>query len=238
MTRFTHAARRGLAAVGVAGIAAVGFVPAASADEVPDPQYAGPSTLSTVCVGDIPYLSGTVDFGDPFANEDGEWEWRDADGNLRLSGTFTTDDEGKATFNEIWPGASEDPPDWPGWTLVDGEWVVDPTDEGAWTRFPEGVATTVSATVNPTVSASLVYPPATAICAGPPTSTPPPPGETPPVCDDTPGDNVNDDLPVCQELPVTGANVGTAALIGVGLVAVGAGAVALSRRRAGPGSEV
>lgn len=258
LTRLTRGARRGLALAGVAGVVALGTVPTAAAVEEPDPQYANPSGASAVCVGDVPYFDAFVDFGEPFAGEEATWQWLDADGNERLSGTLPLDSEGKAEIFRIWPGASVNPPDWPGWTLVDGEWVQDPTDEGAWTRYPEGVRTTLVASVNPTVSATISYPPASAICANPP-NTPPPPGETPkcddnpgdgvndnlppctpptPVCDETPGDGVNDDLPVCQELPATGANVGTAALVGAGLLAVGAGAVGLSRRRGAHGGEV
>ncbi len=242
--RLVRGARKGLAVAGIAGVMALGVVPAAVAtDEAPDPRYADEPTLRSVCIGDVPYLSGSVDFGEPEAGKQGTWQWLDADGNVRLEGTFTLDSEGKTTFSSIWPGASVDPPDWPGWTLVDGVWVEDPNDEGAWTRYPEGVVTTITATVNPTVSASLTYPPATAVCANPPNDGGggngggDNGGETP-VCDENPGDGVNDDLPVCQELPATGANVGTAALVGAGLLAVGAGAVALSRRRGGQSAEV
>jgi hypothetical protein len=69
----------------------------------------------------------------------------------------------------IWPGASVNPPDWPGWILnEDGIWEEDPTDE----ILREGL--TIDAFFNPSVVGFVEYPPATAACASPenpPTTT-------------------------------------------------------------------
>ena len=67
------------------------------------------------------------------------------------------------TGQVLWPGASADPEDWPGWILnEDGIWVEG--DDGfLWAR--ESVQVTF--TINPSVTVTVTYPPASAICAGP-----------------------------------------------------------------------
>jgi LPXTG-motif cell wall-anchored protein len=66
----------------------------------------------------------------------------------------------------VYPGASASPADWPGWALVDGTWVVDPTDADL------RLGLDVVIQVNPTATGSISYPKATETCAGP--SLPPP----------------------------------------------------------------
>ena len=65
----------------------------------------------------------------------------------------------------VYPGASVDaagnPTDWPGWMFDGDEWVIDPSD--AYLR--DGL--TVVIEVNPTATATVSYPPATAACANP-----------------------------------------------------------------------
>ena len=92
----------------------------------------------------------------------------------------------------LWPGASEVPEDWPGWVLQNGVWVEG--DDGfLWAS--EQV--TVIFTINPTATAVVNYPPASAICAGPQNLNPnlPPPGAI--VFTPSPEDGI---------LPLTGAD--------------------------------
>ncbi|MEU1971683.1 hypothetical protein ABZ477_08495 [Microbacterium sp. NPDC019599] len=120
-----------------------------------------PGGIQSQCVSDVPYLSyavtlpeGFVPATDPatvtitFVNPDGEDYVVE---NQPLQGTL------------LWPGASADEPKmWPGWALVDGEYVE--TDGNfRWTR--EGV--TVVFEVNPTYQTTVEYPQATALCASP-----------------------------------------------------------------------
>ena len=83
----------------------------------------------------------------------------------------------------LWPGAVVDaaglPLDWPGWDLVNGEWVQ--VDDGLRPTM------TVEVSVNPTASAVVSYPPATPTCAANPpaalsaataASRPPPPARS------------------------------------------------------------
>jgi uncharacterized repeat protein (TIGR01451 family) len=110
------------------------------------------------------------------------------------------------TGETLWPGATINPDDWPGWKLVNGVWVEDPTDA----VLREGV--TVTAEVNPSASGFVAYPPATSACANPPTPPPPPPKTPPP------------------PLPFTGSGAGPA-LIGLIILLAGAALVARTRRR-------
>ena len=62
----------------------------------------------------------------------------------------------------IYPGASVDPLDWPGWKQApNGNWEPDPTD-AAWR---DGLTITVE--VNPTATTTVSYVPATSSCFGP-----------------------------------------------------------------------
>ncbi len=113
--------------------------------------------LSGVCVDDTPFIEYAAS-GDVDADARATIEIADVDGVVvqtlvgqPLSGRV------------IWPGAAVDPADWPGWAVNgDGEWFEDPTDA----VLREGLTITVS--VNPSVSDTVAYPPATATCAGPP----------------------------------------------------------------------
>lgn len=66
----------------------------------------------------------------------------------------------------LWPGADTDPPMWPGWALVNGEYVNIGNGNFGWTR--NGV--TVTFEVNPSYSTTVNYPPASVACANPPSS--------------------------------------------------------------------
>jgi LPXTG-motif cell wall-anchored protein len=61
----------------------------------------------------------------------------------------------------VYPGASLDPLDYPGWKQVDGQWVEDDSD--AYLRLGLNVV----AEVNPTATAVVNYPPFDSVCADP-----------------------------------------------------------------------
>ena len=71
----------------------------------------------------------------------------------------------------LWPGAAVDglgnATDWPGWKLVAGHWVSDPTANFGWVR----TITQATLKVNPELVVDLAYPPVTPTC----NDNPPPP---------------------------------------------------------------
>ena len=130
-----------------------------------------PGDVGATCVGDVPYLAYDLTlpegFGEAgptpltitFVNPSGE---NYVVSNLPLKGEM------------LWPGASAtEPLMWPGWDLVNGEYVDVGNDNFGWTR--NGI--TVAFDVNPHYETTLTYPPATVACANPPGQTPP---NTPP----------------------------------------------------------
>lgn len=118
------------------------------------------------------------------------------------------------SVNLLYPGtrvnADGSIADVPGWNLnADGFWVRDPSD--AFLR--EGILLTF--TVNPTATATVTYPPESSACANP--DGPFPPGASPP------------------ELPATGGEETSLALLAAAALAMGAALmVAAVRRRARP----
>lgn len=121
--------------------------------------------VEAVCVSDIPFLSYSVDFPDAvevditFVNPDGP--------------DLVYENQPIAGF-VLWPGASVEPPDWPGWILVNGIW--EEGDDGfLWARE----TITVIFEVNPTATTEVSYPPPSAICAGPTNPPGTPPGTLP-----------------------------------------------------------
>jgi LPXTG-motif cell wall-anchored protein len=178
------------------------------------------AAFSPVCQADIPYIQYSIEVsGTP--NTTATITLLDSEG----------DEVGKYTNQPfsgklIYPGASADPVDWPGWKYENGFWVEDPSDA----NYRQGL--TVKVEVNPTATATVTYPPASAACYGPtqvesqPPTTPAPPGQQPPttsvptVQDPGPTTTV---APVTQ-LPKTGSN-GTGVIAGLGLLLLGAGAL-------------
>lgn len=142
--------------------------------------------LTPICDGDVPYLGYSASFGDATQVD-------------RI--TFVNPDGPDVTYTDLplegrvlWAGAvvaaDGTPLDWPGWIqLPDGTWVEG--DDGfLWVR----PSVTVELEINPVVSRTIGYPPATPLCdASPPdnppdnpttTTTPPdapPPDTLPPV---------------------------------------------------------
>ncbi|MBA2954707.1 hypothetical protein GON03_10260 [Nocardioides sp. MAH-18] len=137
-----------------------------------------PGSVETACVGDVPYLDYAMTLPEGFETDD----------PTPLTITFVNPDGPDHAITGLplsgrvlWPGASATPPlMWPGWDLVDGEYVDVGDQRFGWTR--DGI--TVRFKVNPEYSTTLNYPPATVACANPPTTsrtpelppTGPPPG--------------------------------------------------------------
>ncbi len=226
MTMRATGALRRMALVGVSALALSATAGTAMAQETPEPTYPPeiPASASAQCIGDIPYFSFQVDFGPEFAGETVTITLQNPDGEDFVY-VRTLDANGTLSGNNIlWPGANDNPPDWPGWILnEDGDWVE--ADDGfLWARG------TITATfeVNPTQTISATYPPATVACANPPNSdTPPPDEETPPPGEETPPTTTT----TTTGLPATGAQTAALLVAGGGLLAGGTALVVSSRRR-------
>lgn len=206
------------AAIGASALCAVASIPAAVA--APDYPPTSPTRAAGVCVGDIPYFAYEVDFGsDQYVGNPMTITFVNPNGPNAVINT-TVPGVGEQPV-VLWPGASEDPQDWPGWVLDEnGNWVETTEDEGAFTRAPGGV--TVEFTTNPTVSTTVTYPPASAVCANPPRG---PGGDVP----KTPGGEVTPGSPTT---PQTGANLVLPVTLGLGALGIGAGMFGAARRKA------
>ncbi|QIX25401.1 LPXTG cell wall anchor domain-containing protein [Nocardioides sp. JQ2195] len=117
-----------------------------------------PGSISSVCVGDIPYLSYAMTLPDDYV------------GPTDMTITFVNPDgrdyvvTGQPLAGELlWPGASVDPAGWPGWVRNPDGTYSETTGNYAWTR--EGVE--VRFQVNPEFTTTVAYPQATSACAGP-----------------------------------------------------------------------
>jgi hypothetical protein len=142
------------------------------------PQTISPTlrfdVLGPVCVGDLPYIHWTMS----------ATGLRPDQTTATLTITDVNDSPVATLANQpfsgqvIWPGASAEPQDWPGWVRIGGVWYVDPSDailrQGikvtasitpSATAPTEGSRTRVEA--DPTLSGTVAYPDATAACAQP-----------------------------------------------------------------------
>lgn len=160
------------------------------------------------CVADIPYIDYDIEVVGT-SNDTATITFFDLDDNL-----VEVHEDMPLSGQVIYPGASL-APDWPGWKLNDaGFWVPDPSDE----VLREGL--TVLVEVNPTATASVSYPAATALCASPPENQPTttlPPATT---------------VAIVTELPATGSGIQrTTIWIGLTLIAAGAVVLFTTRRR-------
>ncbi|MBF0722216.1 DUF7927 domain-containing protein [Sanguibacter inulinus] len=211
-------------------------------------------TALAVCVNDTPYVSYEVTpsnvVGDPVVAliwwTAAAYEARDvtigaadtaallADGASQVDRVTLPDGwvQGDTiTGEQLWPGAAVDadgdPVAWPGWTQrADGTWFLDP----AAPFYELRGETVVEVRVNPSTGSTLVYPPATPDCdANPPVVDPP---TVAPASGAVPrgGRGV---VSSPSYLPRTGAEIGAAALLGTGLLALGAMLVGSRRRRDG-----
>jgi hypothetical protein len=180
--------------------------------------------LDPVCVDDFPFIDYAVS-GDVAGDARATIEIADVNGvvvqtlvDQPLSGRL------------IWPGASVDPPDWPGWVLDDdGVWVEDPTDA----VLREDLTVTVS--VNPSVSDTVAYPPATPTCEAEPIAAP----ALIPVVQEAPNVRPPGQVPTTTPtttptaLPVTGpGHTSTLALIAAAVTVCGCVLYSVRRRPA------
>ncbi|MEO1056176.1 MAG: DUF11 domain-containing protein [Actinomycetota bacterium] len=110
------------------------------------------------CVGDFPYIQYDI-VAKGFAPSTNTATIEILDINNNVIDTLTNQ---PLSGQILWPGASLNPPDWPGWQLVNGVWVEDGTDQ----FLRDGLFFRV--TVNPTATTTLVpYPAASEACADP-----------------------------------------------------------------------
>ena len=134
------------------------------------------AVFTSVCRDNFPYIQWSVTPTGVMPTEfTFDWVTVDGNDNSDPAGVIVktqTVDSSESSFNAatntysgelLWPGADIATPDWPGWSLENGVWVLDPSDEGGNLR-PEAE---VRVTVNPTDSAVVLYPSATSDCAPP-----------------------------------------------------------------------
>lgn len=200
------------------------FLIAKETGEACNPDEPTPSlritALSPVCVDDIPYIDYAValDGLDP-AGKTATLTIRDKSG-IEIA-KFT---DQPLSGRILYPGASAEPKDWPGWKFSNGKWEFDPTDA----RLREGV--TLTADVGPSATESVSYPAATEKCNSPEIVEiggplpPAPPAAAPPAPASAPGPDV------AAALPATGSGSWLLALLATVLVLAGSGGVALGRR--------
>ena len=180
----------------------------------PQPEGCGEATTTTtiektltfqvlgpICVADHPYIHWTLAATglEPSQNL-ATLTFSDVNGNVVQ--TLTNQPfEGQA----LWPGASLDPEDWPGWVKIGGVWFTDPSDA----VLRQGLF--VRADVNPTAGPLFVpYPEATAACSQP--------------------EDVEVTTTLSGTLPVTGSSTGGTVWIAGLFVGLG-GLVVLGARR-------
>ncbi|WP_068203714.1 LPXTG cell wall anchor domain-containing protein [Isoptericola dokdonensis] len=135
--------------------------PSAEVDGYAPPPVLTVDVLEPICDGDVPYLRYAVDvenLEDPPDTVDITWVNPEGDDVVQAGLPLT----GRV----LWPGAEVGPEgealDWPGWSFVDGEWVVG--DEFDWVR----PSVSLEFEVNPTATATVGYPEASPACATPP----------------------------------------------------------------------
>jgi hypothetical protein len=180
----------------------------------PPPGQIAFDLLGPVCISNFPFINYSI-VGDVPDDATATLTITDTNGDLVQVLT------GQPLVGQIiWPGASVDPPDWPGWKLnADGVWVEDTSDD----VLREDL--TITASVNPTTAETVSYPPATSACADPPpnpttstTATSVAPSTTPP-----------------PTLPVTGSSEDSTTnglLLGILLLSAGGSILLAVRRRA------
>ena len=168
------------------------------------------AAIGAECFNDIPYLKYAIDYP---AGQSATITFLNPEGadivyeDVPLSGAV------------LWPGASETPPDWPGWILQDGVWVA--ADDGfLWARGEVSVLFEV----NPSTVLTVSYPQSSEACADPENIPDEVEGTvvTPPT---TP-----DQVDGVDVLPFTGIHGGALAAVAFGALALG-GLMLLSARR-------
>lgn len=172
--------------------------------EVQPPSSLDVDGFTGVCIGDAPFIGYDIE-------PQGFEPTQPVQATLTISaldGTVVdTVVVSSLSGSIVWPGASVDAAgnatDWPGWVQTNtGEWVRDPSDE----FLRDGLVIDVE--VNPSATASVSYPPSTAVCADPPPAP-----------------------PSTQPLPRTGSGTSLPLQIGAGLLIAGLIMSVATRRR-------
>ncbi|GAB2471488.1 hypothetical protein GCM10007967_27410 [Xylanimonas ulmi] len=189
----------------------VSDAPAEVGYEPDTPPTLDVTVLTPLCDGDVPYLQyAVVPTGTPNTTVTITWE--------NPSGADVVMADLPLSGRVLWPGAVVDASgkaaDWPGWHQENGAWVEG--DEFDWVR----PAVDVEFKVNPEATVSVAYPPSSPQCATDP------PGANPPGTTRLAAHSVE-----AEQLPRTGSDVARLAAIAVGLLALGATVVVLTRRR-------
>ena len=170
MRRTNGRRRLGRAAlVGLVATAALSATASTASATTEDDYVPTIDLAQPVCDGDVPYLEYVFTLPEGFETDDEtplSITWVNPSGEDVVQGDLPLD--GRV----LWPGAevddAGDPVDWPGWSLVDGEWVVG--DEFDWVR--DGV--TVRFEVNPSAEEVVTYPPSSPDCVTDPPGAPQP----------------------------------------------------------------
>lgn len=196
-----------------------------------EPEAEEPSlrivALSPVCLGDIPYIDYELALEglDP-TGKTATLTITDLDGN-----PVDTYADRPLSGRILYPGASADPADWPGWKFDkdNNTWVFDSKDA----RLRDGLR--ITAEVNPSATGRVAYPPASSACNGPELVDSGPPVPTPPAATPTPptppaAAPVAAAPPQPTALPSTGTSSWLLALLATMLVLGGSGLVAVGQR--------
>ena len=168
------------------------------------------AAIGAECFNDIPYLKYTIDYP---AGESATITF------LNPTGADIVYEDVPLSGAVLWPGANDNPPDWPGWILQDGVWVA--ADDGfLWARGEIEVLFEV----NPSTVLTVSYPQSSEACADPENIPDEVEGTvvTPPT---TP-----DQVDGVDVLPFTGIHGGALAAVAFGALALG-GLMLLSARR-------
>jgi len=174
------------------------------------PEELDVAVVGAECFSDIPYLRYTIIYP---AAESATITF------LNPTGADIVYEDVPLDGAVLWPGASETPPDWPGWILQDGVWVA--ADDGfLWARGEVSVLFEV----NPSTVLTVSYPQSSEACADPENIPDEVEGTvvTPPT---TP-----DQVDGVDVLPFTGIHGGALAAVAFGALALG-GLMLLSARR-------
>ena len=137
------------------------------------------STAAGVCLNNAPWIQYDVTLNDPDNQADNHSASLilTAGANTLTLPLAALTDNGDGTWSAsgkvLWPGAAVDglgnATDWPGWKLVGGHWVSDPSANFGWVR----TITQATLSVNPELVVDLAYPPVTPTCNDNPPPTPP-----------------------------------------------------------------
>ena len=166
------------------------------------PEELDLAAVGAECFNDIPYLEYAIDYP---AGESATITF------LNPTGADIVYEDVALSGAVLWPGASETPPDWPGWILQDGVWVA--ADDGfLWARGDIEVLFEV----NPSAVLTVSYPQSSEACADPENIPDEVEGTVV-----TPPPTTPDQVDGVDVLPFTGVQGGALAAVAFGALALG-----------------